>query len=265
MHFLALSYGLLTFVLCHLTTIQMYSMCYEYEMQPNYFRELKCLKGSHSCPHLNDSKECFAIGKQRPCDKGKKTLVLDLDETLVHSSFSPPPCCDTVIPLQLNDTVSNIYVCVRPGVQEFLHSLSYMYEIVVFTASSKSVSKGFESHTQYANSVLDFIDPHCCIAYRLFRENCRLFNGVLVKDLSILGRDLSKVVLVDNLRDSYILQPANGICCESFFGNKSDEELMHLLPFLQYLAKKSVCLDIWSNDQDVRRHTRLWENARRLQ
>ncbi|KNB44622.1 hypothetical protein JH06_1526 [Blastocystis sp. subtype 4] len=205
---------------------------------PNYFRELKCLKGSHSCPHLNDSKECFAIGKQRPCDKGKKTLVLDLDETLVHSSFSPPPCCDTVIPLQLNDTVSNIYVCVRPGVQEFLHSLSYMYEIVVFTASSKS----------YANSVLDFIDPHCCIAYRLFRENCRLFNGVLVKDLSILGRDLSKVVLVDNLRDSYILQPANGICCESFFGNKSDEELMHLLPFLQYLAKKSVCLDIWSND-----------------
>lgn len=102
------------------------------------------MKGSHSCPHLNASKECFAIGKQRPCDKGKKTLVLDLDETLVHSSFSPPPYCDIVIPLQINDTVSNVYVCVRPGVQEFLRSLSCMYEIVVFTASSKGVSDRIE-------------------------------------------------------------------------------------------------------------------------
>ena len=98
---------------------------------------------SYSCPHLSDLKEYFAIGAQRPCDKGKKTLVLDLDETLVHSSFSPLVRCDTVIPLQLNDTVSNVYVCVRPGIQEFLRSLSYLYEIVVFTASSKSVSEMF--------------------------------------------------------------------------------------------------------------------------
>lgn len=75
-----------------------------------------------------------------------------------------------------------------------------------------------------------------------------MYNGVLIKDLSVLGRDLSKVVLIDNLRDSYTLQPANGICCESFFGDQSDEELKHLLPFLQYLARKSVGLRMGSND-----------------
>lgn len=61
-----------------------------------------------------------------------------------------------------------------------------------------------------------------------------------MKDLSILGRDLSKVLLIDNLRESSLLQPANGICCQPFFGDRSDQELMLLLPFLQYLARKSV-------------------------
>ena len=74
------------------------------------------------------------------CDEGKKTVVLDLDETLVHSSFSPLSVYDIVIPLSSGQAVDNVYVCVRPGVHEFLQSLSSQFEIIVFTAGVKEVS-----------------------------------------------------------------------------------------------------------------------------
>ena len=47
-------------------------------------------------------------------------LVLDLDETLVHSSFRAVPNPDYIIPVQIEDVVHHVYVCKRPGVDEYL-------------------------------------------------------------------------------------------------------------------------------------------------
>lgn len=72
--------------------------------------------------------------------QNKKTLIIDLDETLVHSSFRPfnrKP--DLSLKIQLDQTVHDIYVLIRPGTQEFLEKLSSMYELVIFTASLSSV------------------------------------------------------------------------------------------------------------------------------
>lgn len=63
---------------------------------------------------------------------------------------------------------------------------------------------------------------------------------MMIKDLSILGRDLSNVILVDNLRESSLLQPSNLLLCTPFYQDKSDMEFQFLLPFLQYLATKTV-------------------------
>lgn len=79
------------------------------------------------------------LGPQRACDAGKKTLVLDLDETLVHSSFQPTQRCQYVIPVEIEGNVYNVYVFRRPGVAEFLERMSVFYEIVVYTASMKKV------------------------------------------------------------------------------------------------------------------------------
>ena len=66
---------------------------------------------------------------------GKKTLVLDLDETLVHSSFKPVENADIVLPVEIEGSVCNIYILVRPGVSTFLKRMYKHYELVVFTAS----------------------------------------------------------------------------------------------------------------------------------
>lgn len=64
---------------------------------------------------------------------------------------------------------------------------------------------------------------------------------MMIKDLSILGRDLANIILVDNLRESSLLQPSNLLLCTPFYQDKLDREFQFLLPFLQYLATKTVC------------------------
>ena len=80
---------------------------------------------------------------------GKKCLVLDLDETLVHSSFRAMPNADYVIPVRIDDVVHQVYVCKRPGVDEFLKRMAAAYEVVLYTASLN----------KYADPLIDMLDP----------------------------------------------------------------------------------------------------------
>lgn len=120
-------------------------------------------------------------------EKGRKTLVLDLDETLVHSSLTPLPSAD----LQFSVLVANeeipIYVNLRPGLQHLLESVKPCYDIVVFTASL----------AVYADPLLDIIDKKRLVGQRLFREDCQVVEGLYVKDLGRFGRDMGSIVIVD--------------------------------------------------------------------
>lgn len=80
------------------------------------------------------------LGEQRACDKGKKTLVLDLDETLVHSTFQPTQNCQYIIPVEIEGNIYNVYVYRRPGACEFIQHMSQFYEVIIYTASLKKVS-----------------------------------------------------------------------------------------------------------------------------
>ena len=191
-----------------------------------------------------DASEPF-LGPQREADVGKKTLVLDLDETLVHSSFQPTQRCQYVIPVEIEGNVYNVYVNRRPGACEFLERMSVFYEIVIYTASLK----------KYADPLLDQMDPNHRIAYRLFREHCVNSDGVFVKDLGLLGRELQSVVMIDNSKTSYKFQPKNGIECTPFIDNFEDRELLEMSPFLEYLSKKP----------DVRLFASMWNEARESQ
>ena len=169
-----------------------------------------------------------------PKTNKKKTLVLDLDETLVHSqfmAFSDPS--DVVIQIELENELHDIHVMVRPGVKEFLEKMSNIYEIVIFTAS---VSK-------YADPLLNIIDKKGYCPYRLFREHCSLINTTFVKDLQRLGRDIKNIIIVDNSPISYALHPENGLPILTWFEDKSDRELYKITTILQFLSTVSDVRD----------------------
>ena len=82
------------------------------------------------------------LAPQAGASDGRKTLVLDLDETLIHSSFDPNQPHQFSIPVCVGGKECRAFVAVRPGVELFLENMSKLYEVVVYTASSQNVRAG---------------------------------------------------------------------------------------------------------------------------
>nr|POE62276.1 putative phosphatase psr2 [Quercus suber] len=162
--------------------------------------------------------------------RGRKCLVLDLDETLVHSSFKILHQADFTIPVEIEGQYHNVYVIKRPGVDAFLKRVGELYEVVVFTAS---VSK-------YGDPLLDQLDIHHVVHHRLFRESCYNHQGNYVKDLSQVGRDLRETIIIDNSPTSYIFHPQHAVPISSWFSDAHDNELLDLIPVLEDLAGSQV-------------------------
>ncbi|KAF8716458.1 hypothetical protein HU200_026338 [Digitaria exilis] len=154
-------------------------------------------------------------------------LVLDLDETLVHSKLQPCDNYDFTLQVFFNMEDHTVYVKQRPHLEMFLHQVAQMFEVVVFTASE----------SVYAEPLLDKLDPDGkLISRRFYRESCTFSNGSYTKDLAIFGVDLAKVVIVDNTPQVFQLQVDNGIPIKSWFDDPADIELMELLRFLATLV-----------------------------
>ncbi|PVG02490.1 NIF-domain-containing protein [Serendipita vermifera] len=185
------------------------------------------LSGGNGIPIGPDGKEAPLLPPLAPSHKGRKCLVLDLDETLVHSSFKLIPQADYVVPVEIEWQWHNVYVIKRPGVDAFLKRMGELYEVVVFTASL----------SKYADPVLDKLDVHKVVSHRLFRESCYLHKGNYVKDLSQLGRPIGDTIILDNSPASYIFHPNNAVPVSSWFNDPHDTELTDMTPFLADLAE----------------------------
>mmetsp|Transcript_99194 Transcript_99194/g.145068 ORF Transcript_99194/g.145068 Transcript_99194/m.145068 type:complete len:343 (+) Transcript_99194:293-1321(+) len=173
----------------------------------------------------------------------KITLILDLDETLVHSSFKPVPGADWVVPVEVDGTVHRVFVCKRPGLDIFMKRVAEQFEVVVFTASLD----------KYANPVLDLMERNApnSVHFRLFREHCVLTNGALVKDITRMGREPRKCIIVDNSAASYMLQPENSIPISSWFDAPNDQQLLLMLPWLQRMADQDDVLPLLHDMRQV--------------
>ena len=163
----------------------------------------------------NESKITFPYLPQEKEGNKNYTLVLDLDETLVSFRF---------------DDNNQGILKMRPGLKKFLAEVNKKYEVVVFTAGTQ----------EYADPILDIIEKdEKFFVKRLYRQHAVIINNIYVKDLTKLGRDLSKIIIIDNMPQNFLLQKDNGIFIKNFFGqDQNDTALIDLIPILLNIASK---------------------------
>jgi Dullard-like phosphatase family protein len=159
----------------------------------------------------------------------KRTIVFDLDETLVHCVENPAQG-DFEINIQFGTgQTMKAGVNIRPFAREVLAAANRDFEVMIFTAS----------HRCYADEVMDYLDPTGeLIHHRLYRDSCIQKNGVFIKDLRILAnRNLDSVVIVDNSAYCFAYQLENGIPIISWFDDGNDRELYKLVEYIRILAQ----------------------------
>ena len=168
-----------------------------------------------------------------------KTLLLDLDDTLIHtinpkfdySLINIDHSSAKIIFYKDPETSSlhSIKVVIRPYATELLQQLSKYYEIVIFTAAQKC----------YADPILDLLDPENeYISRRLYRESCIEKNDRFFKDLRIFAnRDISKLIIVDNTITCFGNHLNNGIHVPSYLGQIGDVCLKYITELLKEISK----------------------------
>lgn len=197
-----------------------------------------------------------------PAFAHKKTLILDLDETLVHSGFKPfKTTSDMILKIELEGRVHDIHVLIRPGAHEFLEKMSEIYELVIFTASL----------SKYADPLVDRLDPKKRCIFRLFREHCTVVSTergmAYVKDLRYINRDLTQTIILDNNPNSYAVNIENGMPIKTWIDDMKDRELFNYIPLLEYLSNVKNVQDILpkmitNNEIDYNKSYSLIKNER---
>jgi CTD nuclear envelope phosphatase 1 len=170
----------------------------------------------------------------------KKILVLDLDETLIHSSsvtassspYSNSGGCekkrslvdpDFELEVIIEKQLVKFHVFKRPYVDKFLEIVSQWYDVVVFTA-------GIDTYGEMITNRLD--NNRGIFKRKFFRRHCTPELGLFSKDLSVVSNDLSSIFILDNSPFAYRNYPHNGIQIKSWYTDQSDKALLNLLPVL---------------------------------
>ena len=157
--------------------------------------------------------------------KKEYTLILDLDETLINFKF-----------IDISKRIGKIQL--RPGLINFLEIIKEFYEIIIFTSGTK----------EYADIILNKIEKKGNNKYfdgRLYREHNVQIGQKFYKDLSKIGRDLSRTIIVDNYNHTFKFQKENGILINSFYGeNLQDKALIEL---------QKILIKIYNEKTDVRK------------
>ena len=145
----------------------------------------------------------------------EKTLVLNLDKTLVCYRYS---------------LFDGFKIIQRPGLKHFINELSDYYEIVIFSNEDRSL-------IEYISNLIDKNNNK--IRYKLGNECIKYVNGIPIKDLNYLNRDIDSTIIIDfdlnNISNSH---KNNTIVIPKFNGDGTDRELFFIIPFMKIISNK---------------------------
>lgn len=185
----------------------------------------------------------FPLVRNPQKGRKRKTLILDLDETLIHSLSKGFPRTlngnnSNIIEIKLNNIATLYHVHKRPYCDYFLKEISKWFDLQIFTASVK----------EYADPIIDWLENDMfdekIFKKRYYRTDCTYRNGVgYIKDLSAFFPvdEMKNVVILDNSPVSYALNEDNAVMIEGWINDQNDKDLLNLLPMLHSL---SLCIDV---------------------
>lgn len=164
----------------------------------------------------------------------KKTLIFDLDDTLIHSSDTPPnPGIDS-----FKTGVLGFYVFKRPGLDKFMEKFSKIYDIFIFTSGDRD----------YADPIINVICPFVDLQHRLYRSSCTIENNQIHKDIDAFKRPKNKIILIEDNPAIKKDHPDNTIIVPKWNLSSKDTILIDWLPkILDNCAKSSDVRDIIRN------------------
>ena len=163
-------------------------------------------------PSMVQDERSYCLPEQDPAYKGKITLVLDLDETLVYAREGP------------------LYA--RPGLDEFFKACAERCEVVVWTAGLRA----------YAQAIVRNIDKNNVVQHCVYRHY-KWFSGQAGyrKDLARLGRPLDKVLIIENTPDCVRGYERNGILVEDYEGgSRADNTIPALTDVIRALCDSGM-------------------------
>ena len=136
-------------------------------------------------------------------NKYKFTLILELNETLVYMN---------------KDSGSVVF---RQGMLNFLNEMKKIYELIIFS---------YENYFLVENAVNEIEKNTKFFDYVLDRQYGTEENGIFIKDLNVLNRDIKNIVIVDVNTQYYNKNWENNcIYIKPFLGDVKNEKVMNLL------------------------------------
>ena len=169
-----------------------------------------------------------------PCNK-RYTLVLDITNTLINIQYADP---------HGKQLIPNL----RPGIFSFLNAIKPLYELVSFSSESKEFSDVILNEIEKNKKYFD---------YNLYKDHCTLYGNRLIKDIKKLGRDIRKIIIVDDDENNFVLNKENGIKIKPFLGEENNKdtslfELKKILLLFERLKLDDIRKGIKNYENDIR-------------
>ena len=163
------------------------------------------------------------------------TLVLDITNTLINIKYANP---------QGQILIPNL----RPGIFSFLNSVKPLYELVAFSSETREFSDVILNEIEKNKKFFDF---------KLYKDHCTLYKNRFVKDITKLGRDIRKIIIVDDDENNFVLNKENGIKIKPFLGEENNNdtslfELKKILILFERMGLDDVRKGIKSYEKDIK-------------